>query len=167
MDQGQFRSSKRQAPKQGHNVGSESIQGTEWETSYNAREGQSWFDTFLLSLLLLSMLSPSASCPELCVNWAVKLNHVKNQRVQTTFFFLALVFLIWVNSLICLTVQLCCYKSGTAAKGFDLYVYHLSSFESGPRGGCSFIDFDARMISSNHLAWPVTLSHEFCPIVLP
>lgn len=29
------------------------------------------------------------------------------------------------------------------------------------------MDFNARMISSNHLAWPAILSHEFHPVVLP
>lgn len=113
------------------------------------------------------MLSPSASCPEPCVNWAVKLNYLKKKVKPIFFFSLALVFLIWINSLICLTVQSCCYKPGIAAKSFDLYIYHLSSFESGHRGGYSFMDFNARMISSNHLAWPAILSHEFHPVVLP
>lgn len=97
------------------------------------------------------MLSPPASCPESYVNWAVKLNHVK--KVKTALFFsLALVFLIWINYLICLIVQSCCYKSGIAAKSFDLYIYHLSSFESGHRAGYSFMDFNAKRISSIHLA---------------
>lgn len=89
------------------------------------------------------------------------------KKLNPFFFSLALVFLIWINFLICLTVQSCCYKPGIAAKGFDLYIYHLSSFESGHRGGYSFMDFNARMISSNHLAWPAILSHEFHPVVLP
>lgn len=83
------------------------------------------------------------------------------------FFPLAIVFLIWINSLICLTVQSCCYMSGVAAKGFDLYINHLSSFGSGHRGGYSFVHFNARMISSNHLAWLAILSCEFHPVILP
>lgn len=126
--------------------------------------GQPQFEKFLLSLLLLSVLSPSASCPESC-----KLGcETMLKKVKALFSFpFFLVFLIWINSLICLTIQSCCYKSDIAAKGFDLYLYYPNSFDLGHREGYSLMDFHARMISSNHLAWPAMLSHEVHPVVLP
>lgn len=48
---------------------------------------QAQFKIFLLLVLLLSMLLPFASCLESCVNWTVKLNHIKKKKMWFFFFF--------------------------------------------------------------------------------